>query len=578
MYSILFYAGIIIVPLLVLGIIASRLYTRSTQERAFVRTGLGGTKVVMSGGALVLPVFHELVWVNRNTLRLEVARNNQHSLITKDRLRVDVSAEFYVRVAQSEEALMTAAQTLGEKTQDPAELNALVEGKFVDALRSAAANMTMEQLADHRTEFVANVKQAVSEDLSKNGLELESVSLTGLNQTKKEYFDPNNAFDAEGLLKLTREIQTRNKTRNDVEQDTKVEIERKNLATTQQEMSLRSEREKVTLETEQGIASMKADQTARIAETEAAGRKRAEQANLQANQEIAQTRINTEQSVAQAEAASKKVTESARLEADTAVKLRSQDLAIEVAQRSELEAAAQAAADKVRAGAVAAEEAVTTARLLEVAKRERDVTLVRAEEKAREGSIGVVVAAEAEMTAAEHRAAAARRLAEGQRDAALLNAEAVTAEGVAVAEALEKKNTAQNILSPELIAQQVKLALLTALPAIIEQTVAPLANIDSIRIAEVGGLNNGGNGGNGNGAGGNGGDLSSQVINSALKYRVGQPLVDALMSEVGLKGGNDINSLLSSAAAVGGVAMAAATPALEAPAADAPSAEAALQD
>ena len=37
------------------------------------------------------------------------------------------------------------------------------------------------------------------ETIRKNGLELESVSLTSLDQTSKEFFNPNNAFDAEGL-------------------------------------------------------------------------------------------------------------------------------------------------------------------------------------------------------------------------------------------------------------------------------------------------------------------------------------------------------------------------------------------
>jgi len=36
--------------------------------------------------------------VNMNTLRLEVTRGRERALITKDRMRVDVTAEFYVRV------------------------------------------------------------------------------------------------------------------------------------------------------------------------------------------------------------------------------------------------------------------------------------------------------------------------------------------------------------------------------------------------------------------------------------------------------------------------------------------------
>src|SRR5882724_10336329 len=72
------------------------LYLRSSKERAFVRTGLGGQRVVLNGGALVLPIIHEVIPVNMNTLRLEVTRGRELALITKDRMRVDVIAEFYV--------------------------------------------------------------------------------------------------------------------------------------------------------------------------------------------------------------------------------------------------------------------------------------------------------------------------------------------------------------------------------------------------------------------------------------------------------------------------------------------------
>ena len=72
----------------------------------------------------------------------------------------------------------------------PGALKELVEGKFVDALRAVAAEMAMEELHEQRVNFVQKVQPAVSEDILKNGLELESVSLTGLDQTGREYLQP----------------------------------------------------------------------------------------------------------------------------------------------------------------------------------------------------------------------------------------------------------------------------------------------------------------------------------------------------------------------------------------------------
>ena len=103
------------------------LYLRSSKERAFVRTGLGGQKVVVDGGAFVLPIVHDVIPVNMNTLRLEVSRGKDKALITKDRMRVDVIAEFYVRVAARPEAVAAAAQTLGLRTMAPEQLKELVK-------------------------------------------------------------------------------------------------------------------------------------------------------------------------------------------------------------------------------------------------------------------------------------------------------------------------------------------------------------------------------------------------------------------------------------------------------------------
>lgn len=154
----MFTAIIAVCILFIIGIIFARLYRRASAEQAFVRTGLGGQKVVMSGGAIVMPIFHEIIPINMNTLKLEVSRSTIDSLITKDRMRVDVVVAFFVRVKPSVEGIATAAQTLGQRTLSPEDLRMLVEDKFVDALRATAAQMTMHELQDTRENFVQGCK------------------------------------------------------------------------------------------------------------------------------------------------------------------------------------------------------------------------------------------------------------------------------------------------------------------------------------------------------------------------------------------------------------------------------------
>jgi uncharacterized membrane protein YqiK len=113
--------AIIILAAIVIAVCAYLLhwlYRRSTKDISFVRTGFGGEKVVMGGGAFVLPILHDLTEVNMNTLRLEVTRMRERSLITKDRMRVELTVEFYVRVAPNEDAVATAARSLGNRPHD----------------------------------------------------------------------------------------------------------------------------------------------------------------------------------------------------------------------------------------------------------------------------------------------------------------------------------------------------------------------------------------------------------------------------------------------------------------------------
>ena len=539
-------AGVILVALFVLGLILTRLYRRASKEVSFVRTGFGGEKVIMNGGAMVLPVLHEIIPVNMNTLRLEVRRAAQQALITRDRMRVDVMAEFYVRVKPSAESIATAAQTLGMKTMSPDELKDLVEGKFVDALRAVAAEMAMEELHEKRVDFVQKVQQVVSEDLFKNGLELETVSLTGLDQTSFEFFNPQNAFDAEGLTKLTETIEGRRKKRNEIEQDTDLAIKTKNLEAEQQRLKISREEEYAKLEQEREISVRRAEQEASIAEQEAQKKREAEEAKIAAERDIKNEDIRKAQAVEQAEVERRK-----------AIELAEQDRAIAVAEKSRAESEAKAEADKARAAAVREEESVITVRETERAERAKAVELIAAEEAAQKDAISLTVAAEAEKQAAQDRAEAVRIAAEaeaekhrlqakGEADAKILLAQAQEQQYKVDAEGTRAVNEAANVLSVEQVEMQVRLALLKHLPDIIRESVRPMEKIEDIKILQVNGL--GGFAGGANGAEGaldgqtTQASLADQMVNSALRYRSQAPLVDGLLKELGLNGG-DINGL-----------------------------------
>ncbi|MCB4358197.1 flotillin family protein [Quatrionicoccus australiensis] len=533
LFDISMIAGIALLGLLAIGLVFSRLYRRSSKELAFVRTGLGGQKVVMDGGAIVLPVFHECVNINMNTLKLEVSRAGADSLITLDRLRVDAVAAFFVRVIPSVDGVANAAQTLGQRTMHPDSLKELVEDKFVDALRAAAVSMSMHQLLDKRADFIQAVQNAVSEDLLKNGLELESVSLTRLDQTPIKFFDAQNAFDAEGLTKLTQQTQQRAMERNEIEQDTSVAIAKKNYEATQLKLTIEKEQTFATLQQQQEVATRQAQQTAEVATITAQREREAQQAKIDAERLVQEAEVEKNRAIRQRQIEADREVQVAKIEQEKRTTLADQDKLISIAEKSKAQSDAEKQANEARALAAKAEEQVKTAREVAIAEREKQIALVVAEQEAQQQAIGVRVSAEAEKDAAENHAQAVK-----------IKAEALQVQYQVEANGIELRNAALNTLDAEQIAMQIKMKLFEALPGIIEASVKPIEKIDGIKIIQVDGLNrNSSNAGGPAGIGSGSGNLAEQAVAAALAYRAQQPILDAVLGEIGMKGG-DMNGLV----------------------------------
>ena len=139
------------------------LYRHSSKDQSFVRTGSGGERVVMGGGALVIPIIHDITVVNMNAVPIEIRRQGEQSLITKNKIRIDLVTEFSVRVIESNEGVRTAARTLGARTQDPTALKEVIQGKLIDAMSTVAASMTMDEIHEGRQHFISQVSDIARE-------------------------------------------------------------------------------------------------------------------------------------------------------------------------------------------------------------------------------------------------------------------------------------------------------------------------------------------------------------------------------------------------------------------------------
>jgi len=543
--NVLIYAGIALLALIVIGIILTRLYRRATKDIALIRTGFGGEKVVLNGGIMVIPVLHELMQVRLTTVKLEVSRLNKDALITLDKLRVDVVGLFHIKVKPDAQSIAAAAQTLGESVNSPDAVKSLLDGKLVSALRSVAATMTMEHLHANRADFIQKVQEALMTDLDMNGFQLESVSITHFDQTAFEHFNENNAFDAEGLTVLTRTIEERKKIRNDIVATNRVEIEQRNLDANNQSLAIAQEAEQARLTQEQTLAARRAEQATAIATAEAEQTRLAEIARINAEQAQTVAQTEADKVIQTATIARDGAVQTATIERDRTIEIARITTAVQTAQKSEEESTATAAANEARALAVRAEESVLTAKATEIANREKNVAVIAATKRAQEEAVQITVAATAEKEAAESRAAALRTEAEAEADAEKARAEGRAAAFKVDAAGQTALNEATNILSDSQTALLVRKAMLEALPGIIAAASKPMEQIDKISILDARGLH--GDSGASDGAGGPG-NLADSAVAAAMRYRVGGPLIDGLMAELGMSGGS-LNGMLSGAAA-----------------------------
>lgn len=387
--------------LLVTGVLATftRLYQKTKASEAFVRTGFGGVRVIRDGGALVIPFVHELARVSLQTIKLEVERENEDALITLDKLRADVRSEFFVRVQPDVESILQASRSLGERTTEGVKVRELVEDKLVSALRTAAASRSLEELNSERDEFLADVMRLVSEDLKSNGLVLETVTISKLDQTDDRFLKAENIFDAQGKRKIA-------------------EI-------TQQNLSERNRlvREGEQLRKQQDVAARQAQLELERRESESEARQHAE---VQKSQSEAHRDANLKALETQREIELCAIDKQRAL--DTAARLSQQ--AVEIAEREKLERVAEA--DQKR---VLAERAVVLAE----AERERatqELSTVRVTSEAEREKVQKVMAAQAD---AETRFVHQQRHADAEAYAKQKNAEALRLSADAEAEALQKR-------------------------------------------------------------------------------------------------------------------------------------------
>jgi uncharacterized membrane protein YqiK len=441
-------------------------YRRTSADVAFVRTGAGGSRVVLDGGLNVWPLIHDVREINLKTMKLGVNPRGANALITHDNLRANVLAQFYIRVQADVEHILNAARSLGQSSVNAEAVEALVSEKLVSALRAIASQMDLFEIHTKRDEFAERVKEHVKSDLEANGLLLESVTISELDQTDPGELSDNNVFDAQGKKKITEITAAAAVERNNLEREAEHAKKLKDVDTRQQILEL--ERRQAEAEAQQSteIAKVRADKEREAQEALIQQQRQIELAKIEKEKQIQASdiarqqsveiaRTQQEQAVQQAQIIRDQQVQMATVDREKSVALAERQKQIAVAEQETARAKAEEGALNAQADREKAGQQVTTVTQLAEAEREANKRLIAARQEIEQNKLrlqttadveayGKIKQAEADQDAARKQSDARRQLAEAEAQAKEMVARGERAQQmVAVDVAREQVNVEQ---------------------------------------------------------------------------------------------------------------------------------------
>ncbi len=333
----------------------AKFYRRCGADEALVRTGAGGNKVVIGGGITVYPILHQLLRVSLHSIKLSVERSGKNALVTKDKIKANVTTELYIKVEPIAEDVLAAARSFGESNFDEQAIGDLIEGKLTDALRSVSANQTFMELHGQRKQFAEHIQSTLSDELKKNGLTLENVSITALAMVPVKELDPHDVFDAEGLRAITDSVQTNAELTNRIQREKEIAIQLTNAEARKRALTIEQDQKQAEADQARRVSEYAATQKAETSKAVYIQEQSQELAALEKRKATETGRIQQEQAIAVAEAARQRGQREAQIAGEKAQQ------AAEIAKQREIEAATIEKQKVVQAAEVDRQKALETA-------------------------------------------------------------------------------------------------------------------------------------------------------------------------------------------------------------------------
>lgn len=441
-------------------ILISRFFKKVHQGQAIVRNGLGGTSISFTG-KFIVPIAHQVEYMDISVKRIEIERRATEGLICKDNIRADIKVAFFVRINKVEDDVKRVAQSIGcQRASSLDTLRTLFDAKFSEALKTVGKRFDFVQLYNERDHFKTEILKVIGTDL--NGFTLDDCAIDFLEQTQLANLDPDNILDAEGIKKITELTATQAKLSNNIQRDKEKVIRQQDVQAREAILELDRQLAETEAKQKRDVESVKAREEAETQKIQAEERLKSERAKILADEEIAIANENKDRQVLVAQR-NKERTDAVEVERVT----RDRDLEIierervttlksiekEKAVEVEKKNIQEVIKDRVvlEKTVVVEQQKIKDTEAFATADREKQVALTLAEKAAQEQLIQKIKEAEAEKQAAqleaEQEAFTALKAAEAAKEAAQMRAHEILTMAEAKQEAAVREATAEKALA-----------------------------------------------------------------------------------------------------------------------------------
>ena len=424
----------VVIFLIVLAVVFKAFYKKVDQGTALIVNDMSSTPKVHFTGALIIPVLYRAELMRISLITLQIDRRGKEGLICRDNMRADIAVAFYLRVNETQADVLRVAKALGaDRASDKHAVDELFNAKFSEALKTVGKKFEFTDLFEKRQEFRDEIIKVIGNDL--NGYVLEDVAIDYLEQTPKSLLDPSNILDAEGIRKITELTASQNVITNELSQNEHLAITKKNVETREATLALERQQAEAEARQKREIETIQARESAETQKVQEEQRLVAEQARIESQQLID---IREQNRLREVEVAEQNRQRAVTIEAERVARAKQleqvttdREVQLQGVERDKVVEQGKMGVANITRERIAIdktvaqeEERIKEVREVSEADRLKQIAILDAEAKAQQALLEAVKKAEADETAAKHRAVEITTLAQAELEAASKQAEA----------------------------------------------------------------------------------------------------------------------------------------------------------